>query len=165
VVDKILRLAPDSLVSNLAKLEFDPRVCVRGGEEPNSDGRCVAYRMRRAQRAFDNPALEIAIAAAAMKIPVVVCFGLMRRHPIANLRHYHFMLAGLADTAERLERRGVGFVLRICDDSNASFAAFCETIRPSLIIADEDPARREPAWRRESELYRRVLRSGALMLT
>jgi hypothetical protein len=95
---------------------------------------------------------------------VVLCFGLTRRHPIANLRHYHFMLAGLADTAERLERRGVGFVLRICADSNASFAAFCETIRPSLIIADEDPAGREPAWRRESELYRRVLRSGALML-
>ncbi len=110
--------------------------------------------MRRAQRAFDNPALETAIAAAnAMKLPVVVFFGLLRRHPIANLRHYHFMLEGLADSTERLERRGTGFVLRICDDSNAAFASFCAEVKPSLIVADEDPARRERAWRREAALY------------
>jgi deoxyribodipyrimidine photo-lyase len=141
-------------VSPLEKLEFDPRVCVRGGETPDLEGRCVVYRMRRAQRAFDNPALETAIAAAnATKLPVVVFFGLLRRHPIANLRHYHFMLEGLADTAERLERRGIGFVLRIADDADRVFAAFCKEARPSLIVADEDPARREPAWTREASLY------------
>jgi deoxyribodipyrimidine photo-lyase len=144
-------------VSSLAQLDFDPRVCVRGGEEPDPDGRCVVYPMRRAQRAFDNPALETAIAAAnAMKIPVVVFFGLMRRHPIANLRHYHFMLEGLADTAARLERRGIGFVLRICEDSNSAFASFCEEVRPSQIVTDEDPARREPEWNREVALYPRA---------
>ncbi len=143
----------------LEALEFPPRVCVRGGETPDPDGRCVVYRMRRGQRALDNPALETAIAASnLLDIPVVVFFGLVTRHPIANLRHYQFMLEGLADTAQRLEKRGIGFVLRQCDGtkSNHQFARFCAEVKPALVIVDEDPARRDDAWTRESTLYPRA---------
>ncbi len=78
----------------------DPRIVVGSNWEPDPDGRCVVYRMRRAQRALDNPALETAIGVAnALKLPVLVFFGLLTRKPGATLRAYHFMLEGLVDTA------------------------------------------------------------------
>jgi deoxyribodipyrimidine photo-lyase len=134
-------------------------VCVRGGELADAGGRCVVYRMRRAQRALDNPALECAIAAAnALRLPVVIFFALLEPHPVANLRHYQFMLEGLIDTAARLERRGVGFIMRLSEpaDSSAEFAKFCIEVKPALVIADEDPARRERARRRDAQCYPRA---------
>ncbi|MBV8358531.1 MAG: deoxyribodipyrimidine photo-lyase, partial [Deltaproteobacteria bacterium] len=118
--------------------------------------RCVVYRMRRSQRALDNPALETAIAAAnVLEQPVVVFFGLLARHPMANLRHSTFMLEGLAETAQQIVKRKIGFVARICADasSDQEFVRFCTEVRPSLIVCDEDPARRDPKWKREALLY------------
>jgi deoxyribodipyrimidine photo-lyase len=112
--------------------------------------------MRRSQRAWENPALETAIAAAnLLERSVVVFFGLLARHPIANLRHYSFMLDGLAETASTLAQRRIGFVLEICAgaSSDREFARFCAKARPSLVICDEDPARREAKWTREASLY------------
>ena len=152
-------LERNSAERGIEALEFDPRVSGRGGERPNPDGRCIVYRMRRAQRALDNPALETAISVCnLLELSVVVFFGLVTRRPIANLRHYHFMLEGLTDTARRLEKRGIGFVLRICEGSNSNpeFARFCEEVKPALIVVDEDPARRDSGWRSEAALYRRA---------
>ena len=57
--------------------EGDPRVRIRRSGAPDPDGRCVVYWMNRAQRAADNPALDLAIAAGnALRKPVVVFFGL-----------------------------------------------------------------------------------------
>ena len=95
-------------------LADDPRIAVRNGAPIDPRGRCVIYWMRRAQRAFDNPALETAIAIAnAIEKPVVVFFALRTHHPYANVRHYTFMIEGLADTAARIERRRVGFAMRL----------------------------------------------------
>lgn len=112
--------------------------------------------MRRALRAFDNPALNIAIAAAnALAQPVVVFFGLLARHPMANLRHYTFMIEGLAEVAEKLAQRRCGFVLRICDGAGSAdeFARFCTEMKPSLVVCDEDPSRRDARWKQEAMLY------------
>src|SRR5271170_6374916 len=120
-------------MTSLDRLAADPRVIVHSGAEPASRGRCVVYRMRRAQRALDNPALETAVAAAnALERPVVVFFGLMARHPIANLRHYTFMVEALVETARKLAQRRIGFVVRICADasSDREFARFCAEVRP-----------------------------------
>jgi deoxyribodipyrimidine photo-lyase len=143
-------------VTPLDKIAADSRVTVREGDTVDPRGRCVVYRMRRAQRALDNPALETAIAAAnLLGQPVVVFFGLMGRHPVANLRHYSFMIEGLADTADRLLKRRIGFVLRVCAgaDSDGEFARFCNEVSPSIVVCDEDPARREAKWKLESKLY------------
>jgi len=112
--------------------------------------------MRRAQRALDNPALNAAIAAAnALGQPVVVFFGLLARHPMANLRHYTFMLEGLAETARKLAHRQCGFAMRICAGASSGdeFARFCAEVKPSLMVCDEDPARRDSTWKRETLLY------------
>lgn len=77
------------------------------------NGAYVLYWMQEAQRTRGNPALEMAIRAAnKYGRPVVVCFGLMDGYPEANARHYAFMLDGLADCAQRLQKRGIAFVVR-----------------------------------------------------
>ncbi|MBI5836340.1 MAG: deoxyribodipyrimidine photo-lyase [Candidatus Eisenbacteria bacterium] len=122
------------------------RLTVRRAGEPDSSGRCVVYWMQRAQRATDNPALETAIAAAnELGVPVVVFFGPMPSFPGANYRHFHFMMQGLADTAERLEARGIGLVLRRLDEGG--LAAFCLEAHAALVVSDENPMREPERWR------------------
>ena len=76
-------------------------------------GDYVLYWMQNAQRTAHNPALEYAARRAnELKLPLLVAFGLTDDYPSANLRHYRFMLEGLAEVASSLKRRGVGFVLR-----------------------------------------------------
>jgi len=106
--------------------------------------------MQRAQRAIDNPALTLAIRAAnELGKPVLVFFCLLSRHPVANLRHYAFMLEGLEDTAARLERMQIGFVLRTCRGMSplAAFMRLCGQVHPALVITDENPLRRSNGWR------------------
>lgn len=89
------------------------RVHIRRDGPENSAGRFVLYWMQQAQRARANPALEEAVRLADERgLPVVVGFGLDEHYPDANLRHFAFMLEGLAETARELEERGIGFVLR-----------------------------------------------------
>jgi deoxyribodipyrimidine photo-lyase len=137
----------------------DPRIAVRDGAPIDSDGRCVIYWMRRAQRAFDNPALEAAIALAnAFEKPVVVFFALRTRLPHANLRHFTFMLAGLADTAARLERRHIGFAMRLSEARHAreDLARFAAEIPPAAIVTDRNPLASIDAWRRAVSLQLHV---------
>ncbi len=143
-------------MTSLDKLADDPRVGVRNGGGVDPRGRYVVYRMRRSQRALDNPALETAVTAAnVLEQPVVVFFGLLERHPVANLRHYTFMLEGLAETERALLSRKIGFLVQMCSGANSDreFARFCREVRPSLVICDEDPARCAPKWKREALLY------------
>ena len=97
--------------------------------------------MQRSQRAMDNRALNIAVAAAnALTKPVVVFFGLRRNAHHANDRDYHFMVQGLADVAAGLKKRGIGFVLRRHPEHD--ILQFCAQVKPCLVISDEDPLRR-----------------------
>ncbi len=92
-----LRRTDNTIMNNLDVLEFDPRVFRRRPGEPDSNGACVVYWMQRAQRAQDNPALNVAIEAGnLLRKPVVVYFQLLPRSPHANLRHYEFMRQGIA---------------------------------------------------------------------
>ena len=143
-------------MTKIDKLAADPRIEVRHGAAIDPRGQCVLYRMRRTQRALDNPALETAIAVAnLLEQPVVVFFGSLAHHPLANLRHYSFMIEGLAETAQKLVQRRIGFVSRICSgaSSDREFERFCAEVRPTLVVCDEDPARRDAKWRREALLY------------
>ncbi|MGA2411472.1 MAG: deoxyribodipyrimidine photo-lyase [Candidatus Binataceae bacterium] len=104
--------------------------------------------MRRAQRAFDNPALETAIAIAnQLKLPAAVCFFIRPHRRHANLRQFSFMLDGLADTSARLEKRRIGFILRIAAQSAVDeFGRLCEILHPALILTDRNPLTAPRAW-------------------
>ncbi len=104
-------MPPDAgLPEALAGIAANKRVLVRRGGDPKADGKCIVYWLQRAQRALDNPALEVAIACAnALGLPVVAYFSVIPNYPNANYRHYHFMQQGLLDVAEGLAEREVGF--------------------------------------------------------
>jgi deoxyribodipyrimidine photo-lyase len=130
----------------LENLAQDPRVTVRRGGPANPDGCAVVYWMQRAQRAVENPALETAIRAAnALKKPVVVFAGIVRDYPNANLRSYTFFAEGLKSVARELERRGIGFVLRVWPEND--LVKFCEEVSPCLVVGDENPTREPERWR------------------
>jgi deoxyribodipyrimidine photo-lyase len=132
-------------MASLEALKADPRVTVRRDGEPARDGRCVVYWMQRAQRALDNPALDVAVQAAnLLKLPCVIFFAPVRFYPHANLRHYAFLQQGIRDTAEMAQERGIGFVLRRFPQH--SLITFCEEVRAALVIGDENPLRETRAW-------------------
>ena len=112
---------------------------------PVRRGDYVLYWMQQSQRARFNPALEHAVAQAnALGLPVVACFGLIDSYPDANLRHFAFMLEGLAETRRDLLKRGIGFAIRkgSPDDVALQFAK-----RAALVVCDRGYLRRQRAWR------------------
>jgi deoxyribodipyrimidine photo-lyase len=133
-------------MSDLEQLLSDQRVTVRRRGAPHPKGRCVVYWMQRAQRALDNPALDVAVEAAnALHQPVVIFFAPVPFYPHANLRHYAFLAQGIPDIAERARRRGIGFVLRRYPEH--SLVKFCDEVKASLVVGDENPMREPKHWR------------------
>ena len=130
----------------LQELRGNPRVTVRRDGEPASAGRCVVYWMQRAQRAHDNPALDVAVAVAnALELPCVIFFAPVPFYPHANLRHYAFLQQGIGDIAEMAENRDIGFVLRRFPQH--SLIKFCDEVHPALVVGDENPLRETQEWR------------------
>lgn len=134
-------------MSKLETLSSDPRVTVRRAGEPERRDRCVVYWMQRAQRALDNPALDVAVEAAnALEQPVVILFAPVPFYPHANLRHYAFLAQAIPDTAERARKRGIGYVLRRYPEH--SLLRFCDEVKASLVVGDENPMREPNHWRK-----------------
>ncbi|MFL6385993.1 MAG: deoxyribodipyrimidine photo-lyase [Terriglobales bacterium] len=128
------------------RLRSNARVTVRRSGEPDPDGQCVIYWMQRAQRALDNPALEVAVQAAnALGKPCVVFFAPVPFYPHANMRHYRFLNQGIPAIADGVKKRGIGFVLRRYPDHH--LVKFCEQVRPALVVGDENPMREPEQWR------------------
>jgi deoxyribodipyrimidine photo-lyase len=75
----------------------------------------------------------------------VVFFAPVPFYPNANWRHYEFLRQGIADIAEGLAKRNVGFVLRSYPDH--SLLKFCEEVRAVVVIGDENPLRETEHWR------------------
>ena len=131
-------------MSSLKQLYCNPRVTIR--KSGNPEGKCVVYWMQRSQRALDNPALETAVQAAnILGLPCVVFFAPVPFYPHANLRHYRFLNQGVPAIARRLEKRGIGFVLRRYPDHH--LLKFCHEVNAALLIGDENPMREPEHWR------------------
>jgi deoxyribodipyrimidine photo-lyase len=137
----------------IQQLGEDPRITVRKAGPPDPDGNCVVYWMQRAQRALDNPALDVAVNVGnELGKPTVVFFAPVPFYPHANLRHYSFLAEGIPDIAEGLARRGIGFVLRSYPEHR--LLNFCDQVRPAIVIGDENPLREPEDWR--SRVTRRI---------
>src|SRR5215831_12723931 len=119
-------------MDSLENLSQHPRVTIRRAGPPDPHGTCVVYWMQRAQRALDNPALDVAVEAANLLGKPVVVFFAPRPFESANARHYAFLVQGVPDIAKGLERRGIGFVFRRFPDH--SLVKFGEEVKPALII-------------------------------
>ena len=90
----------------------EKRFRVLNDAAPRQGGTYVLYLLQQANRAHENPALELAIEEAnRLGLPVLAAFGLLdgkSGFPEANARHYAFLLQGLADAASGLKARGIG---------------------------------------------------------
>jgi len=119
---------------------LDARTRVRKGAPPAKDGKCVVYWMQRAQRALDNPALDLAVTIAnALSLPVVTFFSAIDNFPHANLRHYHFLQQGMVDVEQDLAERNVGFIMR--RPPTHEIAPFLEEVGAAAVVGDENPLR------------------------
>src|SRR5262249_9882097 len=141
--------AEEGVLSSLERLLTNPRISVRRHGMPVAEGGAVVYWMQRAQRGIANPALDVAIEAAnILGRPIAVFFGLHPKYPNANLRHYAFLLEGLGETRERIERRGAAFVFR--PYPHHDLIGFCDEVKAALVIGDENPLRAPQSWRRRA---------------
>jgi deoxyribodipyrimidine photo-lyase len=133
-------------MNKLEQLASNPRVTMRRGGAPDPSGKTVVYWMQRAQRALDNPALDVAVEIAnALQQPVVIFFAPVPFYPHANLRHYTFLAQGIPDIVERARKRGIGVVLR--HYPNHHLIKFCDEVKAAIVIGDENPLREPDHWR------------------
>ena len=134
------------MTDQLEQLALNRRVTVRRAGPPDASGKVVVYWMQRAQRALDNPALDVAVEVAnALRQPLVIFFAPVAFYPHANLRHYAFLAQGIPDIAERARKRGIGFVLRAWPDHH--LPKFCEQVTASIVVGDENTLREPDHWR------------------
>ena len=131
----------------LRKIADNPRVLVRRTGPLAPDAKCVVYWMQRAERALDNPALDIAVEVGnALDLPVLVYFSAISNFPHANWRHYAFLNQGLADIEEDLQQRQIGFIVR--RPPKNSLEALLAEVNAAMVIGDENPCREPERWRR-----------------
>jgi len=114
-----------------------------GDVRPSGD--YVLYWMQEAQRAEHNHALEYAIQRAnELQKRLLVVFGLTDGYPEANLRHYAFLLEGLADVAEALKERGLRFVVQ---KGSPERVALRYAEDAALVVCDMSYLRLQKRWR------------------
>lgn len=109
----------------------------------------VIYWMSRDQRAEDNWALLHAQDLANERgAPLAAVFCLAPAFPGANLRHYAFMLRGLARTADELKRFRIPLYL-LHGEPGREIPRFALKHRASALVADFDPLRIKRRWLQE----------------
>lgn len=140
-------LSPD-LPDALRQLANAERVTVRRDGAPRADGKVVVYWMQRAERAFDNVALDCAVEVAnELGLPVVVYFAGIANFPNGVLRGYVFLNEGLRDVEADLKERNVSFVLR--NAPHEDHLTFFRDVEAAIVIGDENPMRVPESWRAE----------------
>ena len=120
----------------------------------------VIYWMQQSQRAHYNHALDHAIRVANhFDLPLVCFFGLDDTYPEANARSYSFMLEGLKEVKQLLNKLGISFLFK--------FGKPHEIIEPYLkdaqvLVMDRGYLKHQRAWRKD--LYHSVKNDDALFI-
>lgn len=107
----------------------------------------VIYWMSRDQRVEDNWALLYAANwAKALNQEMWVVFNLVDNFLNAPLRHYHFMLSGLAEIPLTLKEKNINFKFLI-GDTTQNILNFAQEINAGLIVCDFSPLKIGRSWR------------------
>jgi deoxyribodipyrimidine photo-lyase len=102
--------------------------------------------MSREQRVQDNWALLAAQdAALARQRGLVVVFTLTPSFPDASVRHYDFLLRGLAEVSQELAGLDIPFLV-LCGHPPEELGAFLDRLGPALLVSDFDPAPAKRQW-------------------
>lgn len=109
----------------------------------------VVYWMSRDQRVADNWALIYAFQKAKyLNSKLTVVFTLSPSFTGANLRHYDFMLGGLAEVSKSLSQKGIEFILLKGEPVN-SLHNYINENNVALIVSDFDPLKVKRRWKDE----------------
>jgi len=113
--------------------------------------------MSRDQRAEDNWALLYAQSVALeLKVPLIVAFNLVPKFLEATIRQFGFMLRGLRETADVLEKKyNIPFLLLRGQPEN-TIPALVEQIKSPLLVCDFSPVRISFDWKTKGSLYQRT---------
>ena len=104
--------------------------------------RRVVYRMSRDQRVNDNWALIFAQEQALLHgCPLEVVLTLTPSYPMANQRHYSFMLQGLVEVERGLSELNIPFRVILNEDPTSAFEQYVRSNGINLIVSDFDPLR------------------------
>jgi deoxyribodipyrimidine photo-lyase len=108
-------------------------------------GRYVLYWMQASVRVLDNPALVYAVERAdALDLPVLAVFGLTEHYPEANLRHFTFLVEGLAEAARDLVNIGIQLVILKAAPHEAALQLANDA---ALLVTDRGYLAHQRRWR------------------
>jgi hypothetical protein len=108
-------------------------------KEGKDAGGPVIYWMTREQRVADNWALLLAQnIAVEHKRPIVVVFCFVPDYPGANIRHYGFMLKGLQEVEQKLQKLKIPFVL-LRGTPPEVLPGYLAKTKGSFLVTDFDP--------------------------
>ena len=114
-----------------------------------TSGELVLYWMHHGVRAYDNPALDTALEAAArLDLPLLVYQGLGGNHPYDSDRHHAFILEGARDVAAALASRNVRHVFHLHRKGHAGSPLTALARKAALVVTEDFPAPPFPAWTR-----------------
>lgn len=108
---------------------------------PKTDGKCVLYIMSRDQRVKDNHALVCAQKhAIAKKLPLAVVFCLYEKSGVRSREHFEFMLEGLKEVENDLNKLNIPFILLLGAPRERLEATF-HHLSPDAVYFDFNPLR------------------------
>ncbi|WP_459938961.1 deoxyribodipyrimidine photo-lyase [Desulfonatronum parangueonense] len=109
----------------------------------------VVYWMSRDQRVRDNWALLFAADRAAENgVPLIVLFCLSPTFLNAAIRHYDFLLKGLAEVESSLRAHRIAFALRL-GEVVPSVIDFLRNTHAGMLVTDFDPLRIKRQWKQD----------------
>ncbi len=119
---------------------------IRLVKKGNDTGGPVVYWMTREQRVADNWALLLAQnIAVEHKRALVVVFCLVPDYPGANIRHYGFMLKGLQEVEQKLQKLKIPFVL-LQGTPPEILPGYLAKIKGAFLVTDFDPLKIKRSW-------------------
>jgi photolyase PhrII len=120
----------------------------RGGSgAPRGEGEFVLYWLRTAQRAHENPALDVAVTMANhLGLPVLVYHALSERYPYASDRHHRFILEGARDVAEEMAFRGLAYAFHLEREGHRGPHLVTLARRAALVVTEDLPVRFLEEW-------------------
>lgn len=107
----------------------------------------VVYRMSRDQRVTDNWALIFAQEQALQHgCPLEVVFTLTPSYPMANSRHYEFMLRGLQEAERNLLELNIPFRVILHESPAIALEQYILENGIGMVVSDFDPLRIKRQW-------------------
>ena len=110
-------------------------------------GKHLIYWMQASQRTSYNHALQYSIEQANKhNQPLIVYFGITDKFPEANARHYQFMLEGLIETKNELEKLGIKTIISM---ESPEIGINSLAHNASMVIVDRGYLTIQQQWRQQ----------------